>query len=114
MKHASTNTGRIGPGYADLPAHLPFTDVVGPLMHVGEEIVRYTDAFVSSLRRCRGAFRRWRSTRITANALRALDDNVLEDIGVRRYEIDDLARRLAVECSGGSSLAGHCLISRHR
>ena len=41
------------------------------------------------------SFRRWRLTRRTINALERLDDRMLEDAGVDRYQIAALASRQA-------------------
>jgi uncharacterized protein YjiS (DUF1127 family) len=82
-------------GYGNTPARVPFVELVEPLMYVGEELVRYATVVARVAYRLAGAFNRWRNERATFNALSALDDHRLDDIGVRRDEIAALARKLA-------------------
>lgn len=82
-------------GYANTPVRVPFVELVEPFMHVGEEVVRFGAATVAAMYRATGAFTRWRNERSTIKELMALDDRILEDIGVRRSEIMAVARKLA-------------------
>lgn len=84
-----------GAGYANTPARVPFVELVEPFMYVGEEVVRFGTAAVSTTVRVIGAFMRWRNERSTIVALRALEDHMLDDIGVRREDIATVARKLA-------------------
>ena len=84
-----------GAGYANTSARVPFFELVQPLAYVGEEVVRLGSTVTSAIFRAVGAFVRWSNERSTIKTLEALDDFRLEDIGIRRDEIREVARRLA-------------------
>jgi uncharacterized protein YjiS (DUF1127 family) len=84
-----------GAGYANSPARVPFVAFFEPFTYVGEEVVRFGSAAVSTVARVTGALMRWRNERSTVKALRALEDHRLDDIGVAREDIAKVARKLA-------------------
>jgi uncharacterized protein YjiS (DUF1127 family) len=84
-----------GAGYAHMPARVPFVDLVEPFSYVGEEVVRLGTAIArAAINAASVVQRRW-NQHTTMKALQALEDHRLEDIGVRREEIAELARKLA-------------------
>ena len=84
-----------GAGYANTPARVPFVELVAPFMYVGEEVFRFGSAAVNRTARVAGAFMRWHNERATVKALSALEDHLLNDIGIRREDIPAVARKLA-------------------
>lgn len=97
MNYSVDNSGHAhaGAGYANVPQRVPFAELVGPFMYVGEQVVQLGSAAVSMAARVAGAFLRWRNERSTVKALRALEDFRLDDIGIRREDIVAVARKLA-------------------
>ena len=97
MKFGSDNFGHAhaAAGYANAPARVPFVELVEPFLYIGEEIVRFAMAAARATARAANAVTRWRNQRATRKALQALEDHRLDDIGVRREDIAELARELA-------------------
>jgi uncharacterized protein YjiS (DUF1127 family) len=84
-----------GAGYVNTSARVHFVGLVQPFRYVGEEVVRFGMAAVSTTVRVTGAFMRWRDERSTIKALQALENHRLDDIGVAREDIVKVARKLA-------------------
>lgn len=84
-----------GAGHANAPAHVPFVELVEPFLYMGDEIVRFATAAAHATAGPASAVTRWRNQRATRKALQALEDHRLDDIGVRREDIAELARKLA-------------------
>ena len=84
-----------GAGYAHMPARVPFVDLVEPFFYVGEEVVRLATAVSRVVFDAASAVKRHWNQHSTMKALQALEDHRLDDIGVRREDIAELARKLA-------------------
>ena len=97
MKFGTANFGPAfsGEGHTSSTAHVPFAELVQPFLYIGEEIFRAGMGVAHSAAGAAGAVSKWRNQRATMKALQALEDHRLDDIGVRREEIPELARKLA-------------------
>lgn len=74
---------------------IPFAEFTAPMSYVGEAIYTAMEAFAHFVRQAYEAHQVKARERSTINELRALDDRVLKDIGVRRSDISSIARTLA-------------------
>jgi uncharacterized protein YjiS (DUF1127 family) len=76
-------------------ARVPFNEFVAPIYYVGEAVAPLFTAVFNGVDRGINAINHWRWERATRHALASLDDRILDDIGVSRSEIPDVARAAA-------------------
>lgn len=77
------------------PYKVPFAEVTAPMRPLGEAIYLAVAAVARSLHEAVRAHRVRARERSVVDALAALDDRTLKDIGVPRSEIRTLARAVA-------------------
>lgn len=75
--------------------NVPFYEFVLPNLYVGDIVATLISAGVKAVGGGVDAIRRWHWERTTREALRALDDRILADIGVERSGINAVAEAVA-------------------
>ena len=103
MKITYANPDRYGePAGA---TRVPFVELVAPTTFLADGIIAGIGGFANAIPTVAGRIKRARQIRRTVNALYALDDDTLKDIGVKRCEIRAVARH-TVEHTQGSTPRG--------